>query len=198
MTFRAGRIVPHPLSLASIFHEMRSRVVRLKRRWTPVQRYVVRANHEWAIIWIDECKGAFNCQSSYGNYAYIWRSIGNRTLKEFLCGLNFDYFMNKTHPGHHRFDCGKTIAGCRDHIKEARRSGSIDRATARDAWDYLDDCEDHESGEAFIGDIMRCDSIVDLYAGDYCDICRESPAGDCIQFWNVIWPEFRRQIGART
>jgi len=76
-----------------------------------VECYTIRAENEWAYIYIDEDNGVFTSYSSFGNYAYRWSHIGGRTLKAFLSGLNFDYFMGKTRREYLRFDPEATVVG---------------------------------------------------------------------------------------
>jgi hypothetical protein len=162
-----------------------------------VERYVVRANHEWAIFYIDEKLGAFNCQSTYGTYAYIWRSIGSATLKEFLLDLNFDYFMGKARPGYHTFDFDRSVERLRDTIRSARRYGSLTKAEARDAWDDIEGLSPDGSHE-FVSYVTHSEPLMRALGGDYYDLCSQSPDGDSKQFWVIIWPEFLKQIGGKS
>lgn len=161
-----------------------------------VERYVVRAKHEWAIFYIDEKHGAFNCQSTYGTYAYIWRAIGERTLKAFLLDLNFDYFMGKTRPGYRCFDRERSVASIKEHILTYRREGSIDAITARKAWRDAEDNE-NENGIRFADELTYSPALMRVLGSEYYDFARESPDVDSKQFWAVIWPEFRKQIGGK-
>src|ERR1700676_3747316 len=103
----------------------------------PVERYLIRAGNEWAYIYVDEASGVFTSYSSFGNYAYQWRSIGNATLKEFLSDLDFSYFMRKTRNGYLRFDLDATIDGIKRYIIEQRRYGGLTSEEARSAWNDL-------------------------------------------------------------
>ena len=51
----------------------------------------------WAVATIREWPrgGQIDIQSDFGNYGNTWTAVGDRSLREFLCGLDFDYFMNK-------------------------------------------------------------------------------------------------------
>lgn len=161
-----------------------------------VERYVVCANHEWAIFYIDEKHGAFNCQSTYGTYAYIWRAIGERTLKAFLLDLNFDYFMGKTRPGYHCFDRERSVASVKECILDRRRWGSIDRRTARMAWRDVE-ANEHENAIRFVDEMTYSEHLMKVLGSEYYDFARELPDVDSKQFWAVIWPEFRKQIGGK-
>lgn len=43
--------------------------------------------------------GMFASVTDYGNLSYAWRNYGQRGFKEFLCGLNVDYFGTKMYTG---------------------------------------------------------------------------------------------------
>jgi hypothetical protein len=180
----------------SIPQSLRKRFAALRRRWTPIRRYVIRHNHEWAIIHIDERYGSFSCQSTFGTYAYIWRSIGDRTLKEFLCGLDFNYFMGKTQPGYHKFDFYRSVEGIKETILRNRREGSIDKDVAREAFDEVEWLES-DDGFSFTSSLCRSSGLMKVFGGDYYDLCRESPDGNSRGFWETIWPKFVEQIGGR-
>jgi hypothetical protein len=160
-----------------------------------VERYIVRAGSEWAYVYLDEANGVFTSYSSFGNYAYQWRSIGSATLKEFLSDLDFGYFMGKTRNGYMRFDLDATIDGIKRTIIEQRRECSLTREEARAAWDDLPSV-DATSADNFFNEFFSSRALMEVYGGDYCDIARERPDGDSRGFWREIWPEFLKQITA--
>jgi hypothetical protein len=43
--------------------------------------------------------GMFASVTDYGNLSYAWRRYGEQEFKEFLCGLNVDYFGTKMYTG---------------------------------------------------------------------------------------------------
>lgn len=180
--------------ITAMFRYARAWIRRARWRLTPVQRYVISHNHEWAIIYIDEKHGAFCCQSTFGTYAYIWRSIGTRTLKEFLRDLNFDYFMEKTRPGYRTFDEEVTRRAIKDHILSARREDSIDAETARRAWRDIEDIAE-QNDIRFIDEVARSHALIETLGGGYYEFARERPDADSRGFWKVIWPQFLEQIG---
>jgi hypothetical protein len=163
---------------------------------TMIERYVVRKDHEWAIFYIDEEMGSFVCQSSYGTYANIWRHIGDRTLKQFLAGLNFDYFMGKARPDYQRFDRDKSVENVKDAIIQCRRRGDCDRETARHAWDDIE-VNDNDNGVRFCDEVARSDDLLKILGSEYYEYARESADGDSRHFWKVIWPEFVKKIDVR-
>lgn len=184
-------------STPSLRARLRKRYVSLKRRWTPVQKYVVSAKHEWAVIYIDEREGSFSCQSTFGTYAFIWRAIGDRTLKEFLRGLDFDYFMGKTRPGYMRFDEERSIAWLKDYILRARRENSLDKEEARKAFNELEWLSPDGEG-MFAASIYDSPGIMHALSNDPSGCIQYAADGNSRGFWKIIWPIFLEQIGGRT
>jgi hypothetical protein len=180
----------------SIAQRLRKRIASLRRRFTPIQRYVIRSKHEWAIIHIDERYGSFACQSTFGTYAYIWRSIGDDTLKEFLRDLRFDYFMGKARPGYRKFDFEATCDNVKRLIRQYRREGSIDKKLARKAYREIEFLSP-DGEQAFASDMYRSEVLVEVFHSDFMDLIRETPDADSRGFWEVIWPKFVEQIGGR-
>jgi len=159
-----------------------------------IERYSIRVGGEWAYIYLDEANGVFTGYSSFGNYAYQWRSIGSDTLKEFLRGLNFSYFMGKTRTGYLQFDHEATVDGIKTAIIEQRREGAIDRDDARAAWHDLEQIDAGNSVDRFFDGFCSSNPLMKVYGGGNGDIARERPDGDSRGFWEKIWPEFLKQI----
>lgn len=161
-----------------------------------VERYIIRPKpgYEWAFIYVDEKTGVFACYSSFGNYNYCWNHIGTRTLKEFLRGLDFDYFMGKTRSGYRRFDYDATVEGIKHHIIDSRRTAYLSKEEAREAWKELDDISDENSSDRFFDAFCWSKPLMHVYGGDICDIARERPDPDSRGFWKVIWPTFLEKI----
>ena len=156
----------------------------------PVERYLIRAKHEWAYIYIDEATGVFTCYSSFGTYGYCWQHRGNATLKEFLVDLEFDYFMGKTRPSYMRYDNDATVDGIKHFIIEQRRLGALSQEGARDVWNDLLHARDGDMRNEF----WQYESLMKLYGSDYFDIFLDRPDGDSKGFWKKIWPEFLKQV----
>jgi hypothetical protein len=161
-----------------------------------VDRFIIRKEHEWAFVYVDEKTGVFACYSSFGTYAYCWTHIGDRTLKQFLSGLNFDYFMGKTRRDYLRFDFDATVEGIKQHIKEGRRNGDLTKAEARAAWGSIEDLSDENSPDRFADSLYWSKPLMHAYGNDMCDVCRERPDPDSRGFWKTIWPEFLKNISA--
>ncbi len=43
--------------------------------------------------------GMFASVTDYGNLSYAWRSYGDSDFRQFICGLNVDYFGTKMYTG---------------------------------------------------------------------------------------------------
>ncbi|KAB2918475.1 MAG: hypothetical protein F9K29_07865 [Hyphomicrobiaceae bacterium] len=152
-----------------------------------VRARVPRHGWGWAIATIREWPrgGQIDVQSDFGNYAYAWTAIGDRTLREFLCGLNFDYFMNKAFPGYREFDEEKTIRTIKADIFQLVRDGRIDREIAHEWRDELDLCADTGSEHMFAERLMTHDWFSKLY-DTYPPIeMRDSPQARA--FWHGPW-----------
>ena len=150
----------------------------------------VRGGWGWAVATIREWPrgGQIDVQSDFGNYGYTWTAIGDGTLREFLCGLDFDYFMNKAAGAYRTFDECATIRRIKADIFEKREWGDIDRETAHEWRDDLDECRDTGSEHLFAERLMSCDWFYRLY-DDYPGIVmRDSPQARA--FWDGPWQAF--------
>lgn len=142
----------------------------------------------WAIATIREWQGGgqIDVQSDFGNYAYSWCAIGNRPLREFLCRLDFDYFMNKAGHRWRVFDEEATIRKIKAEIFDRVHTGCIDRKTAHEWRDELDDdCAGAGSEHEFAERLMACDWFYKVY-----DTYPDFEMRDCPQaraFWDGPW-----------
>lgn len=164
-----------------------------------IERYIVRGagphKGEWAFIYLDEEKGVFSAYTSFGTYAYCWSHIGNATLKEFLRGLDCDYFMKKARgQGYMRFDFDATIEGMKAFVADQRRQGSLTMDEARDAWSDIEAIENRQSVELFVDDVYSSKPICEAYGHDFDGVCCDRLDPQCKGFWEIIWPEFLKQI----
>lgn len=164
------------------------------------EHYVVRAEGmEWADIVISEKLGLFCAYSTFGNYVYRWTSIGSRTLKQFLAGLDRDYFMEKTRGrAWKEFDLDATIADIKRHVLELRRAGDLTADQARAAWEDIGDLDDGPVSDGmFMERVYRSTALWAVYGGDFYDLTIETPKLECAGFWRVIWPAFLEQIAEK-
>lgn len=164
-----------------------------------IERYIVRGagvhKLEWGFIYVDEEKRVFTSYTSFGSYAYCWSNIGPATLKEFLRDLDFDYFMKKAAGNDYmHFDFDATINGMKAFIADKRRQGALDKNKARDVWYEIERIANRQSVDLFVDDVYSSKEICDAYGHDFEGVIRNSPNPQCTGFWNVIWPEFLKQI----
>ena len=125
-------------------------------------------------------------QSDFGSYAYTWTAIGKRSLREFLCSLHFDYFMNKAAPkGYRVFDEDATRRAVKAEIFDYLKHGCIDRETAHEWRDELDEIEGADNEHLFAERLMGCEWIWRLW-----DTWPPIKTRDCPQaraFWDGPW-----------
>jgi hypothetical protein len=89
--------------------------------------------------------GMFASVSDYGNYAYAWRSTGEKDFRAWIANLAEDpaYVMGKLNGGRKQvFNGAATCIKIKRHIIEQRRRGSYTKDEARDEWDLLGEHED--------------------------------------------------------
>jgi len=99
------------------------------------------ANSDYGIFRINETLGDFSFTSSYMNGGYIWRSIGDKTLKEFVSGLDFSYFMGKIVGQRNYFDANGTFDGLKKSVIEYRKCLSLEKIQARILWNVFEKWE---------------------------------------------------------
>ncbi len=163
-------------------------------RKSTAQVYAIRVRKPystWADITIEEWDegGSFKCISDFGNFVYAWTSIGDRCLRKFLMGLNFDYFMRKTRGKFEEFAFKETIKNMlNDVITMRREERSLTEETARQLWNQIKALEYTDNEDHFfmgLGDFI----LKELYDHDHqCIAIAEEPSGECKQFWDIIWP----------
>ena len=141
----------------------------------------------WATATIREWPrgGQIDVQSDFGSYAYSWGAIGDRTLREFLCSLDFDYFMNKAGGGYRVFDEEATVRAIKKEIFAYAQCGCIDRDTAHEWRDELDDIGDTGSEHLFAERLMAHEWVYHLYDGYPSIVMRDSPQARA--FWDGPW-----------
>ena len=149
----------------------------------------------WADITIEEWEhgGSFKCVSDYGNYSYIWNSIGERNLREFLSGLSMDYFMGKaTTHDFQEFDAQLTMESIRREILYERQHGGLTKDEARECWDEAqegNDLAESERSDVFWARMEHSAILQYMYDGERCDVdTRERVKPQCKGFWDIIWP----------
>jgi len=179
------------------------------------ETWTVRNGSDYAVITIDETIGSFSVQSSYVDGSHIWTSIGNKTLKEFVCGLDFHYMMGKLIGHSDYFYWDKTIAEAKKMIVECRWRDELDKEDAAWCWavlkkwekehyldqnDFyynatkdlymtLDSMETYGEGAKYkLTDRIK-ERVYEILGEDPCYICTGfSPSAK--MFWERIWKPF--------
>jgi len=152
----------------------------------------------WADITLREWKGGgtFDCQSDYGNYANTWTAIGSRTFKQFLCGLDMDYFLKKTRPRDYRiFDAEKTCKQIKENIIESRKNNDLSKEDARTCWEEIDDIENEDPNDTTgFWYLLEKTRLVELiYDWDPSAVPSATTYNyDCIAFWERVWPHITK------
>jgi hypothetical protein len=153
-------------------------------------------HHSWADITIREWPrgGSIDIQSDYGNFSYAWGSIGDRTLREFLCNLDYHYFMGKTRPSScgRAFDISKTLKQLREDVISRRKERCLNKEEARECWIDICDIEEYAGNEEaeYVRALDMQHSLIRLlYDFEYgCIPYEYIDDPQCVAFWERIWP----------
>lgn len=119
----------------------------------------LRLNSGWDYVWFTyhQEKGFISITSSFGNWSYIWSSMGEGTkLSEFFSQANSGYLSNKLMGRAERkvFDLDDAVKDVKKDIIEERRNTPefLSKEKARSLFDAIDELgEDYEgsSSEGF-------------------------------------------------
>jgi hypothetical protein len=66
-------------------------------------------NGSWLGQIILTSDGTYTSVTDYGNFAFAWRHWGKEDFRQFICGLNVDYFATKMYCGMSYVVHGKKI-----------------------------------------------------------------------------------------
>lgn len=147
---------------------------------------------EWADAFVREWPrgGSISIQSSFGDFAYTWTSIGSDTFRTFLRSLNFEYFMGKACPKDFReFDLDLTVQGIRENLLKARRQGDLSKEDARTCWSEIEEEISGWGDQEFHGRIPETEIVKLLYGQDPSAVPLRSRVNvQCQRFWQEIWP----------
>ena len=98
----------------------------------------------WADIYLDSDNWTLMAVSDCGDYSHCWGYEKGRTFKQFLSKLNRTYLLSKI-AKEDQFDFYETMKNLLCQLFEARKSGSVDKQTARAIYNYIteiDNCDD--------------------------------------------------------
>jgi hypothetical protein len=180
-------------------------------RKSMIEQYKVRSEGQYATICVS-CWGPTEADpdsyyggeilinSSYGRFCHQWHACGE-PFKQFLVGLNFDYFMNKCLKGDAQVYDGKsTFKKAVTRVLTARRHGELVDSDARFIYDALqqDAFEILESEDLFYtcldfpGTAARTIGLFD----DAHEMVSQMPNPQATGFWNKLWPLFVTELQA--
>ena len=142
---------------------------------------VATGSWNWARLLMEESTGRVVIVSDYGDWSYCWTSIGERSLAEFLHGLNSQYMGEKLlGSGLRSHDDDSTIKGLRNLIVEYRKDGVLTKEEAAAEWEYVKQYEDGW------GDFRWWCDQTEFFDCPY-DYSIYQPVACWTEFWNRIW-----------
>ncbi len=152
----------------------------------------------WATATIREWPrgGQIDVQSDFGTYAHAWGAIGHRTLREFLCDLDFDYFMGKAARRYRCIDADATLRAIKGDIFCRVKRGLLDRGSAHEWRDDLDELEPSEDEHVFAERLMALEWLYQMYDGGPPFVSRDDPQARA--FWDGPWQALCEHWRAET
>ncbi len=144
---------------------------------------------DWALFFVDENTGALSIQSSYGDFEYIWSCIGDKTLKEFLLGLNEEYLRKKITRGPDfgmEFDDKATLKAMRKEIEEDQEEWEHSRG--KEFYTRLFEEFEGSEEEEFRDWFMNTTKVFQFFEG--CPPVRYYKGGQWVGFYKNLWPLF--------
>lgn len=174
--------------------------------------YRIRAKGEWATICIAEWRGEKHfggeilIHSAFGSWANSWSACAN-PFKSFLCRCDFDYVFTKF-MGHElrKHDGDASLKQLRKSLLDSRKTGSFDRADARELWDALDELRseledrDIHSWVESLSRISQDSQSRDIrsFLEEPWNLATTSYDVSALGFWRDIWPTLRNTLLAEV
>lgn len=153
----------------------------------PWHLFLVRRSLEWCFIHLNVENGMVMIAGSFGAYDYMWRSIGDQHLFDFLAGIDFSYAAGKLEGPAGVFDADATFEGIRAHIIEGRRHGNYTKEYARRYWNQLHEWRHY-------GNSDPNDLYMNLDLDDCSEFFRYRHSGQFTGFWESIWRPFVAEL----
>ena len=105
-------------------------------------------NNGWDYVWVtfSDAKGFISITSSYGNWSYIWSSMGEGvTLREFFSSAGESYLAAKLfgHENRDIFNTNDAVKDIKDDIMFERRGGYLSKEKARLLWNEIKELGDY-------------------------------------------------------
>ncbi len=155
-----------------------------------VELFDVRNKGEWAtIVLVDDSQCLIH--STFGSWGYGWYSIGEQTLRQFLCEADRGYVMSKLARKDY-LDIDSTIKQWKRLIIECLRSSRITKEQARTYFDEiagLDECDNALFHHSVLSTDNLLGFIQDRTLGCDYDYCPQFRG-----FMDTIWPAFIEQM----
>jgi hypothetical protein len=162
---------------------------------TTAQAYSFRFKWGWAIFTLNDHTGELSIHSDWGTYGHRWHtgSLGKgHTLHTFLAQCDGDYVARKLKLGT-QSKCLDDVL-CPDlslrelqrEICEARRSGDLDKARARDLFDLANDWT---HGGTFSYEDCPA-ALADYLSHEQHESMRRKPSARFLFIRNQLWPFF--------
>lgn len=167
---------------------------------------MVHVGGEWAVVsWHsdktmksdfdepDGMRGTLMIHSSCGNYCNHWPAIGETRFEDFLRGLEFTYFMEKTQGRRYmEFDWDATRKGIAGVIEEYETEfGKNDELLLE-----LDSLALGIMTEGELGFELHGSTILEEVFNDDMSAVpwQYSPRGECVTFWEKLWPVIKSEV----
>jgi hypothetical protein len=128
--------------------------------------------------------------SDFGSFSHD--RFSTSSPKEFLCGMNLEYAMNKLTQGKlYVPDLTLYPSEIKEQIISSRRCHILTRQEARKAWtEMLDICEEHQSSEPLLNALYEHDLFTEVFV-DYDGLPSGSKmCSSALSFWNEVWLPF--------
>lgn len=104
----------------------------------------------WALVMMRE-DGFFATISDYGNYAYLWSSIGTDDFRKFILSLDGAYLARKLKPESH-VDADESFKNVAEDLKSRVKDGSLSKDQAKKARQVLARHSSDGDWEGFLRD----------------------------------------------
>ncbi len=156
------------------------------------ETYTIKPKQGWGIITLNAFTGTVDCQSDYGDYCHRWTSIGNSTLKEFICKIDFQYAMRKLAGKEDHFDFYRTIIHMKRDVINLRKEGSLEKDEAAGIWKELKNLSHSDSSDEFYSNLEE--TIVQEIWPEFYEYFYYDFQPQAYFFWIYIWLPFIDRI----
>ena len=178
-------------------------------RETDMKVFRIHMNNGWDGITaiFDEVSGLVSIDSSFVTCGYSWPmpGRGKESLIDFFMSADKYYLSNKFSYGHEkefreRFSASETIKNIKKHIIKARRQNEIDKATARE---YLEEVEDIDSdineSSLFVQQLEEIGryedvSLMSVLGDEWWEKLRYEPSSSFISLRDTVIPLIKQAI----